>query len=410
MSAVELANAIKSRKQIPHAYTYFNSKQPIGLYAVECLGRYYVPKRGLRSLEEAKVLADQLRLQSLETEIYKLTDGELLWVSELAVTKSVSKFSSTLDLVPGRRVTAREIEAARSSLEYPLNETFCEVTVEITEGNRYATWDDDRHDVYYSPKIFPRPALPHGVPDLDACGHPIIENIQSNDQWRLLESMLETTQPGEEDKAIYDAIEPYLPSLLDRGFELGSYAHLVVRHRDPQSVVELAKKYPSQKSLRYALLWERTELVEAEFMATGSFADIVVLSARTRPGFLKLPGYPQNYLQKLSGVFERDERLTADFITAIREADSDEFSEFLSDPFRDYPEAVLDAVYSRVLESGSERSLVTYATSALRSHTHHPEICRQMVRELRPYVGLAIDHLYATSPLRSHNHHPEIRH
>lgn len=264
---MDLKEAIDSKKQIPHKYAFFHPR--LGNYALEYKNKYYTPKTGLRTFEQAKVYSKIFR-------IYKYEDGELLYYNpQLPSDIYTSEIAKYLD----HKTLANMTKSSKTINKYLIQEY------------RNRVMKNHRDKITYNLRLLlserlPEPRFKYGITDYDTIGNPIRENIESNDQWEKLIYLLNyASEKIMKDPENVIKIKPYIKQLIDKDLIYGtnSFKKLIEHIDDPVDLMRGKRDYI--KSLIYET---HKQTINKHFSETGEFASTVDYNKITRPMLLKI--------------------------------------------------------------------------------------------------------------------------
>lgn len=334
---MDLVESIKGRKQLPHRYSYFDVKHPMGKYAIKIQNKYYALKSGLWKYEQAKKLQEETK--QLKSEIYELNQNELKICKEISFIQipveifewEICKYLNICELEKLRTVcknfgvaVGRQISIQREQKRIDrnregLNFKFISFTVVDDDG--------DVLKLLKLPLEVPRPKLAYGLPDIDHLGNPIPDHILSNDSWHMLRVMLAMTTPYKHygvfrtlqyssEEEFWDLIKNYTEDIF-KNLLIGAGSDylrpMIERHGDAFKLFKLVGERDLKLSKEIYSFCRRE--VDQLFVDSGLYSDVVDINAVTIHKFKTLPGYPSRYHEKIYEackikIFDPDNELT----------------------------------------------------------------------------------------------------
>lgn len=300
-------------------------------YVLKIDSKYYIPRNGIWTHDQAVEMSYQLR--HLNPVIYHKVGDRVELYNPVEIPSDVYKFDiapylddddvgrlqitnkSTGKLMKGE-LLQRRINRNRSFLSF----------VDLYK-------DQEGFDEYYpiTEKI-PKPTKPYGVPDVDPYGNPIQANIESNDQWELLSSMVHYTSPDnyrqDDDGEYLNQAENIDKWVIEELFKNDLVSDdsawvlpLVDSHGDPIKILRLI--HSDHFNLRRRIVDGWYDLVETQFMKTSEFSKDIHITPKTITKFAKLPDYPAKYAVQIiqSDYLHQIPRLRDDLIKALGDYD-----------------------------------------------------------------------------------------
>lgn len=320
---MDLAQSIMNRRQLPHKYTIFDINYPMGNYAIKIGVKYYTLKSGLWTIDQARKLARDTK--QLNPELYKYKAGMLIKyeqesssrdIPEDILEHEISKYLDINDINKFRITSKQNLDSMKREM---LAKQIKIQRQKLVYEDLYLLDEYDDEDTYiaeYLPLTVPKPKLKYGVPDLDFGGNPIQENIESNNEWQLLISMLKITQPPDpsddetlkgynlfeykSEQEFWDLIKNYVDQIFEHILIQSKslyIEYIVQKYPDPVRLINLIRNRDldlAKNVYRYCHL-----LVNDIFLKTGYYSDIVNMNDETIDKFRTLQGYPVQYNKKL---------------------------------------------------------------------------------------------------------------
>lgn len=159
----------------------------------------------------------------------------------------------------------------------------------------------------------PNPLLPYGVPDVDYFGHVIPENVESNNRWKLLFSMLETVDKYDDEHEIEmnQKLVPRLETIAR--FDVTIRHFSFVRYLSKEQVLNLSEILCTAATLNEDLAQILVSVCEEirpcffdQYITRGVFKSTVVVTSETRKQLITTPDYPKKFNNQVIKLYHDD--------------------------------------------------------------------------------------------------------